>query len=162
MRLFLPALFAVVLLATACSKPPEYPVEPEIEFLRLDHDTIRQGTGLQDSIWVTLGFTDGDGDIGYENDGPVNLFLTDLRKNVAADNFRIPLIPELGANNGLQGEIMFKLFQTCCIFPDGIPLPCQPSTEYPFDTVQYEIYMVDRAGNESNRVTTAPIYIRCN
>ena len=160
---YLPAFVLLfVLLAIACSKPPEYPVEPEIEFLRLDRDTFSQGTGLQDSIWVTLGFTDGDGDIGYEEGGPVNLFLTDLRKNVAADNFRIPFIPELGANNGLQGEIQFKLFQTCCIFPGGIPLPCEPSTEFPFDTVQYEIYMIDRAGNESNRVTTAPILIRCD
>ena len=161
MRYLLPALFAAVLLVIGCTKPPEYPPEPAIEFLRVDRDTFRQGTGLQDSVWVTIGFTDGDGDIGFDDGGPVNLFLTDLRKNVAADNFRIPQVPVLGANNGLEGEIQFKLFQTCCIFPGGIPLPCQPSDEFPFDTVQYEIYMVDRAGNESNRVVTSPILIRC-
>ena len=161
LRLLL-VLLSVGAVIASCQNPPEYPLEPVIEFMSLDKNTIEQGTGNADTIRVTFSFTDGDGDIGDDENGELNLFLTDLRKDVPADNYRIPKVPPLGANNGIQGEVTFKLLQTCCIFPGGIPTPCSPSTDYPVDTVQYEFYITDRSGKESNRIVTPPILIQCN
>ena len=36
-----------------------------------------------------------------------------------------------------------------------------PSSEMQFDTVVYEVYITDQAGNESNVITTDPVLIRC-
>ena len=164
----MPFRFFTFLLLTsavfACQTPPDYPDEPVIEFLRMSKNTIEQGTGLADTVRVTFSFTDGDGDLGRaENSQELDIFLTDLRKNTPADNYRIPMIPALGASNGIRGEVTFNLFQTCCIYPDGVPTPCTPNADnFPQDTVAYEIYIVDRAGNESNRIRTEDIFILCN
>lgn len=146
-----------------CQTPPDYPDEPVIEFLSMNKNTMLQGSGLADTVLITFSFTDGDGDLGRaENSQDLDIFLTDLRKNAPADNYRIPFIPELGAGNGIRGEVTFKLFQTCCIYPNGVPLPCTPNFEnFPQDTVAYELFIVDRAGNESNRIQTEDIYIQC-
>lgn len=165
-RFCLIALFALGVLA--CQTPPDYPDEPVIEFVRMSKNTIEQGTGAADTIRVTFSFTDGDGDLGRSEDSDqLDIFLTDLRTGTPADNYRIPEIPPLGASNGIRGEVTFNLFQTCCIFPQGIPLPCEPNpansiTDFPQDTVVYELFIVDRAGNESNRIRTEAIFVQCN
>ena len=148
----------------ACQTPPDYPDEPVIEFVRMSKNTIEQGTGFQDTIRITFSFTDGDGDLGRTEDSQdLDIFLTDLRSNSPAENYRIPQVPPLGASNGIRGEITFNLFQTCCVYPQGVPIPCTPNAEnFPQDTVAYEIFIVDRAGNESNRIRTEDIFIQCN
>ncbi len=146
----------------ACISPPEYPKEPQIKFLGLSKNTMRQGQlGNEDSLFVTFSFTDGDGDLGTKgqaNRDSVNIFLTDKRTNTPAEErFRMPLVPEQGAANGISGEIRLLLFTTCC----NVLPPCEPSTTKPIDTLVYEIYIKDRAGNSSNKIQTAPIYLQC-
>lgn len=162
-------LFALLLGLGSCTQPPEYPIEPVVEYLRMSKNTMVQGSGTQDETWVTIGFTDGDGDIGFFKPGSsteveTDLFLRDMRLNAVTEKFVIPFVPELGAANGISGEITFRLYTTCCIFPEwvpGQPAPCDKSPSYLVDTVRYEIYIRDRAGNESNRIQTEPIYILC-
>ena len=74
--------------------------------------------------------------------------------------FKIPFIGEQGVGKGISGEISIVLPTTCCTYPNGVP-PCQPSELFPRDTLTYDLYIIDRAGNESNRITTEPIYLRC-
>ncbi len=61
-------LFAIILIGvTACFNPPEFPIEPQIEFLSIQYKEY--GTGFDtnyDSLILTLSFKDGDGDLGLD------------------------------------------------------------------------------------------------
>ena len=155
-------LFSTLILAAfvMCISPPDYPIEPQIEFLGLSKNTMRQGVlGIEDSLFLTFSFTDGDGDLGNlgQAKDSVNIFLTDKRTNQPSERFRIPYVPEQGAGNGISGDMRLLLFTTCC----NVLPPCEASTTKPIDTLVYEIYIKDRAGHESNRILTAPIYFQC-
>lgn len=159
------SFFALALGATiflgSCASPPDYPIEPIIEYVGMSKDTLKRGAMQEDTTFITISFTDGDGDIG--NKDTLDLFVTDVRTGVLENQFRVPLVPDLGASNGIKGEITFRLFTTCCIFPPELGLdPCNgehPSFRY--DKVIYEVYIRDRAGHKSNVIETNPVYIRC-
>ena len=152
-----------------CVQPPEYPLEPVIEFMSLSQNTLPQGKDGDTYVTITVGFTDGDGDIGHfgeDSQTQINdLFVKDLRTDEISQQFIIWFVPEQGTSNGISGEISFDVPTTCCIFPDYVTdavLPCDPSLEYPVDTLVYEVYIQDRAGNESNRILTDPIFLQCS
>jgi hypothetical protein len=56
---------ALALFFSACNRPPELPVEPEIEFECVTFKEVANG---QDSLIVKINFQDGDGDIGLRGD----------------------------------------------------------------------------------------------
>ena len=156
------ALF-ILLFALACTKPPDYPDEPVIEFISLSRSEMVQSSLLSDSITVTISFTDGDGDIGEETN-TAQIFITDPRYNTPAVLTKsIPYVPEQGAGNGISGTMAFSVYPACCFYdtPAGIQITCEPLEGYPTDILQYEIYIKDRAGNESNTVVTDPITLLC-
>lgn len=142
-----------------CVKPPDYPDEPVITYKSMTRTTLRQGTGTFDTTHVTITFTDGDGDLG--NEDSLDVFVFDGRDQFLKSKFRLPFIPPEGSGNGISGEIKLRLNTSCCIFPGNVLPPCSPSTDFPTDTLVYEIYIKDRAGHESNRVKTAPIILLC-
>lgn len=147
------------LLALSCIKPPDYPDEPELEFMGLSKDTMLQSSFNIDSVVVALSFTDGDGDIG--SDDSLNVFVTDLRDGFLAHKFRMPKVPAEGANNGISADLFIVLYTTCCVYDNGDP-PCIPSNLIPTNSVQYGIYITDNSGNKSNSVETPPITLLCN
>ena len=109
---------------------------------------------------ITISFTDGDGDIGSEDNAP-EVYIKDSRTGFfSPPPSSIPFVPEQGAGNGISGEIYVPIFSACCIHP-VTNFICMPFDDYPVDKLVYEIYIVDRAGNQSNTVTTDTIYIRC-
>lgn len=127
----------------------------------LSKDTIRQGIFQEDSLFVTFRFEDGDGDLGRTDQEPDNnIFFIDERTGTLDNTFAIPTLPADGAGNGVEGQIRILLFSTCCIYPDGSD-PCVPNDQYPLDTVQYRIYIKDRAGHTSNEILTPPIILLC-
>ena len=156
-------LIIVAFMVFGCVKPPDYPVEPVIEFLSLDKDFMSQGLEDNDLVLATISFTDGDGDLGSEDDS-ISIVITDLRDNsINTSATRLPMVPPQGAGNGISGEITFRLVLTCCIPPPAFQRgPCAPNPDYPVDTLLYEVYIVDRAGHESNKITLDPIYLQCN
>ncbi|MEL6862852.1 MAG: hypothetical protein AAFP19_00475 [Bacteroidota bacterium] len=146
-----------------CTKPPDYPAEPIIEFISISRDTVVQKT-INDVVFVTIGFTDGDGNL-IANDTTHSVFVRDPRadNDFAVKPFGIPEIPEQGANNGISGEITLRIDEAggfCCYYENG-QFPCQPSTLQPVDTLIFEIQMEDKDGNKSNIIETAPIFIFC-
>lgn len=145
-------------LIMGCTKPPEYPDEPVIEFKSFTENILNQSSGNDETTFMTISFTDGDGDIGA--DTTLNFHIVDTRDGFAPPAYIIPSIPEQGTGNGISGEITVRLFSTCCIPPDVNP--CQPSVEMPMDTVIYEIYIEDRSGKRSNTILTDPLYLLCN
>lgn len=145
-----------------CLDTPNYPDEPYIEFLSVSKDTLRQGIFMEDSLQVRFSFQDGDGDIGRDDQSPENnVFFIDERTGTLDNTFGIPSIPQEGAANGVEGEVRIVLFSTCCIYNDGQD-PCTPNPSSPYDTVQYRIYIMDKAGHKSNEILTTPIILKCN
>lgn len=155
-------LFGVLIFFAAtissCITKPDFPLEPVIEFISMDDNQMVQNSFNTDSIRVTFSFTDGDGDLG-DNDS-LNIFIRDNRDQFIASKYRLPELPPEGAQRGIRGKITVTIYTTCCIFPDGTP-PCEPSLVYPTDTLRYEIYIRDRAGNVSNVIETDPIIVLC-
>ena len=159
-------LVSLLLLALSCTRPPDYPIEPVIEFVSLSKNTFSQRLEGVDEIILTLSFTDGDGDIGNSERTPDNedIIIIDTRDGGPEAPNHLVQIPPAGSNNGVSGEIYITLLGTCCTYPPSVPdLPCMPATTaVNQDTLIYEIYIKDRAGNESNILTLEPIYITCD
>lgn len=155
---------AVLASLASCLRPPEYPLEPVLTFEGISRDSMLQGVGTEDSISVFLSFTDGDGDINPSNAVEMpNVILVNRRSLDTVTTFQLDPIPEEGAENGISGDLRLRVYTTCCDYPPSVPeFPCEPSNNFPVDTLLLEAYMVDRAGNESNRVDVAPIYLICN
>lgn len=145
----------------ACINAPDYPDEPVIEYIGVSKSSMIQDNLNTDSLFLYFSFTDGDGDLGHNpNDTSRNVFIRDLRTGNIQDRFKSPYIPEEGIGNGISGDMQLLLYTTCCLFPNNIP-PCSAPSQYPIDTLIYEIYIKDRAGNVSNTITTEPIILRC-
>ncbi len=148
----------------SCINSPDYSDKPTLEFVSLSNLQMSQRPLNSDTTIVSLKFTDGDGDIGFSTDIPgENIFIIDDRTGEFYDRFRVPAIPEQGANNGVSGTINMVVLNTCCIFPpqDSIPA-CESPAQYPDNDLTFTIYMVDRAGNKSNEVKTPVIKLKCN
>jgi len=154
--------FLILLILTgsivSCISRPDFPIEPVLEFVSMDKNQMVQNSFNTDSIRITFSFTDGDGDLGDQDS--LNIFIRDNRDQYIAAQYRLPELPPEGASRGVRGEITVTIYTTCCIFPDGTP-PCEASLQYPTDTLQYEIFMKDRAGHISNTIKTDPIILLC-
>ena len=146
-------LLSVIGFAT-CIRPPDYPIIPNIGFLRMSKNTMKQGDGSSDSLRLVLSFEDGDGDIG-SNDS-INVFLYDSRQPTGTPEIaRMPFVPEQGAKNGISGEISLLVYTTCC-------LPtCNSPQNKAVDSLFFDVFIKDRAGNKSNVVRTPLIALRC-
>ena len=144
MKLKLTIIFAVSFLGiTACFKTPEYPIEPVIKFV--SYSTV-QPYIIPDTGNIRISFTDGDGDLGK------------LRNNDSGSLSR-PIIPQKGTTKAISGTIDIKLAGS-----SGIGLFDESSCllyQHPYDTLIFEIYIKDRAGNKSNVITTPPLVVSC-
>ena len=160
------ALILALLLATgisfhSCTKDPNFSDVPEIDFISFSKMEMVQNSLNTDSLFLKISFKDGDGDLGLANSTLETIVLTDNRTGETFDRFRLPEIPPVGAQNGIEGEITLKVFTTCCIFPDGTP-PCLNPPDYPTNQMNFDIYMMDAAGNMSNVITTEFITLLCD
>jgi len=159
------ALGLLVIFITSCIKVEEYPIVPEIKF---EDFVLLQNiqTGEIERGVLKISFKDGDGDIGLkqtETEPPYdyNLFVTyfeiqngDTVEVVITDpetgdtatfNARIPILTPKGNNKSIKGEIEDTLFIN------------NPFSD--FDTIMYEVYLVDRALHKSNIIQT-PLILR--
>lgn len=161
----LPSVVFVMLLLvlSACRDPPDYPNEPVIEYLSMNKNTMVQSNANSDQVAITITFTDGDGDLGStENELETKVYVHDTRTEDPREQIlSIPLVPELGTGNGISGEMTFRVFTDCCIYPNSSVINCQPMQGFPTDTIIYEIFIKDRAGNESNHVFSEPMILLC-
>lgn len=162
-KILLPAFFLGVL-ASGCSKEPQYPAEPQISFVSFTK--VQNNTGKDDKGILKINFTDGDGDIGLTDadiQAPFdttsmyyyNLFITYYEKQngtyVAVDlplsnNARFPLVPPANQGNPLTGDIDVELY---------INNPFST-----FDTIRFDVFIVDRALHHSNIISTQDIVVK--
>jgi hypothetical protein len=136
--------FALVSLAlVSCKEEEEISPIPEIEFVSVTPQSVHEYT---DSLVFTISYRDGDGDLGENDPDAENFFLADSRNNVIY-KFRIPQLAPDNANIIIDGNLNVTLANTAII--DG-------STS---QTFTYSIYVKDRAGNQSNTVTTSSVTV---
>lgn len=154
------ALFVSVFLfivCFSCMKKEEYPVIPAITFKEIKFNHFPNSIG--GTVYLTISFTDGDGDIGLAVGDTIppydyNLFVKLFgKKNGVFEeiifpdttlnfNARIPVLNANGTNKTLKGDIEYKMdFLTK-------------------DTLQLEVYIKDKALNESNVITTPEFVIK--
>ncbi|MBX7227374.1 MAG: hypothetical protein K1X55_15170 [Chitinophagales bacterium] len=107
-----------------------------------------------DSLSLFIDFKDGDGDLGDTTTGASNIFIKDLKTNII-DTYQMDPIPANGSVPDISGTIEVKLG------PNLIGRCLLPGVSTPLDTTKYEVYIVDRAGNESNKIITGEVYFKC-
>jgi hypothetical protein len=158
------AVFSL-LAAVACSKLEMLPAEPKIEYEKFTvYDTNDiLGNEVRGGL-LKFYFEDGDGDLGLysqaqageEDYDSINLFLTMYRINNGKESpavvgdpfyptgFRIPYMERVGRNKILKGHISVEFMY---LFYNQE------------DSIKYEFFIKDRAGNVSNSVSTPVISI---
>ena len=168
--------YLVFLLLAACVKPEQYPIEPAISFKSYDNTIYQTGS----RITATLSFTDGDGDIGYEDissggnptryvcnfvdttpiiriTDSLNLFKSNVFYNEVKDNcinnFNTAFVPNNGKYKSVQGEIEIYFTANCYK---------QCTTTNCVDTQYYYFRIRDRAGHYSNVIKTPSVLVQCN
>ncbi|MFK7905284.1 MAG: hypothetical protein AB8B69_09175 [Chitinophagales bacterium] len=161
-------LFAAVGLSS-CLKGPEYPIEPHITNVTIDKTVI---DNFSESFVVSIDFEDGDGDLGADPDVPVeeqlfdNIFLVDNRVNVGLDSvftrpFSIEMLTPTAGSQAIDGTIRVTIAELCCYNEGGSPA-CFPSdARVETNEVVFDVYILDRAGHQSNVVQTPPLTIQC-
>jgi hypothetical protein len=100
----------------------------------------------QDSVVLVLGYEDGDGDLGENNDSTQNLFIQDSRLDKPY-SFRIKMLAPQGAQVPIKGRLRVVLPSVGLIKAD--------TTEQ----ATFAIHIMDRNKNKSNTVTTNTIQI---
>lgn len=156
------SLFSLVglILVSSCVKEKNFPPEPEIEFVSYTAYGI-------DSADCVISFKDGDGDIGIlEGDTaakddfklkylykgadsqfhPFDMIDTTPEMDTLFYSYRVPDITPEGQYKALEGQIKAKLRSSPVYFPGH-------------QVVKFEIRLTDRAGHQSNTVTTNEIVI---
>ncbi len=119
------------------------PSVPEIELLDVSPIAVQ---AFKDSIVFKIQYTDGDGDLGTNDDTQRNVFLQDDRI-AATHSFRLQQIAPDGADIAVRGTFTLSLPNT--IITDG-------SAQ---QEASFTLYVVDQAGNESNRVSSPIILV---
>ncbi|MEO8087013.1 MAG: hypothetical protein ABI763_09350 [Bacteroidota bacterium] len=136
--------FGILLVAfTSCHK--DSPIDsntPTIELESISSNNIDEG----DPLTFRIKYTDGDGDLGENNADAHNLFLVDNRVNVIYE-YRIQELAPPGSSLIITGHLDVELKTTAITNGSNS------------QSVTYSIYVKDRAGNQSNTVTTESITI---
>lgn len=139
-------LLAVFISLSSCDNGlTDIPVEPEIELISVSPTEV---AAFKDSIVFVVKYTDGDGDLGTNVDTERNVFLLDQRLNVTHE-FRLKQLAPEGANVPITGR-----------FDVTLPSTIKSDSTAMSESIVFELYVVDRAGNQSNTVLSEPVMVQ--
>ncbi|RIV18763.1 hypothetical protein DYU11_27775 [Fibrisoma montanum] len=166
-------IIGLALSLTACFNEPDFPNSPEIEFKGIDPPFfIPGGTGIgqapRDSLIVTIGFKDGDGDLGDNiplDSATQNRYL----RNGGWGNYRIRTFKVV---RGQEEEVQLTE-NNFLVFPrltrEGQKGPIEGTLEFrqiyfytPFSRkypIKFRIQIRDRALNVSNEIETDTVSV---
>jgi hypothetical protein len=151
---------------TGCKKSPNYSVVPAITFenLRVVHDYVN----YTDSVSITIGFQDGNGDIGnyptkpnfidyyvdiYKKTNGVFVRMTYFDTSPLGYNGYLPLLSPYNVTGPIDGTITNIVAPFDAPLPIGSPAP--PTAPFQKDdTIKFHVQIRDRANNYSNWVET--------
>ena len=137
------ALLLSLAACTRTSPEPAFVATPAITISAMSHDTL---TEFVDQLVLNIEYQDGDGDLGNADADVNSIFVKDSRLSVADEYYLAPLAPE-GSNISIQGTLSLKLSTTFILGNSNQ------------ETLDYTIYMVDRAGNQSNVIQTSQLLV---
>ena len=162
-------IFGVIASLSGCYKEPVFDVTPSISFKDIRKEiVINQFNGTKiDSIIISIGFQDGDGDLGY-NDAEIKKATADLNNpnfNYVAKLFEqkkgkftelnILGVPTSGFFQRLKVSDKLSPIEGSLDYYLTFPQAFTPKK----DTIKLQIYIKDRAGHTSNTVETTPIVL---
>ena len=174
------ALSLLLLLAAACQKPVEYPVEPLIDYTGFTYlfnaDSTFSGEGV-----VSFSYTDGDGDLGLDDGDTLYPFgfhdphyynlVVDYLKLENGVFVKTPLLSPHVPTNPADTLVLYDTVTFNARFrrlrdteePKAISgtIDYKLTVQNPFspnDTIKFEIRILDRALHVSNTIQTEPIY----
>lgn len=128
----------------ACKKDAaDHNPVPKISFVSATPGTVQEFT---DSLVLKISYEDGDGDLGENNPDVKNMFVTDNRIGITYE-YRIQQLAPNNSSIPIQGNLNAVLSSVA--ITDGSA--SQNAT--------FSIYIMDRAGNKSNTVTSGTIVI---
>jgi hypothetical protein len=104
-------------------------------------------TQFKDSLTVTVGYEDGDGDLGFENADINSLEIKDARLSKPDYYYVAPQAP-LNSKIHIKGTLNIQIKNMFLLGSGAI------------ETTNLEIRLKDRAGNWSNKLTTATLNIK--
>lgn len=140
--------FALVLLlgvlSFACEEDPIVNPVPSLELISIGPQVVME---FEDSVVIRLFYKDGDGDLGGGHPDSANFFVEDNRAGII-NEFRLQTLVPNNNSVPIQGEIDLRL--------NSLFISDSSNSQ----SVNFTIHCVDRAGNESNRVTTGELIIR--
>lgn len=141
-------LMAAVWSFVSCNKETKYSNIPKIKFQTMNPGMVKAGS--DSSVIVKFEFEDGDGDIGYNVN---NVFFIDQRFASDTVPFAIPVIPDrFNPDNGITGIIQVEYEAAFLLLrPDSLHAET--------DTLRWDIFMKDEAGNISNLITTSELIL---
>lgn len=153
----------LLLLLVACQPEEKFPVEPVISFVSFEK--VDDGSIVDNKGKLTIHFQDGDGDLGlgesdtlppYNRDSIYHYnFFIDYYEKQNGDYVLVELpmsnnarIPRLSSNvpESIEGDISIDLYINNILSP--------------YDTIRFSCYIVDRALNHSNTITTPDIVVK--
>lgn len=130
-------------LISSCKKEETLSSIPKIEMRSITPQNI---VAFQDSITLQVYYEDGDGNLGENNPDVKNVFITDSRSGIVYQ-YRISQLAPSGESRAIRGT-----------FTVVIPYSTITSQNTQ-ENFSYNLYVVDRAGNRSNEVTSNTITI---
>ena len=138
------ALISVLVAFSSCKKDePLVSAIPKVEFISISPAEVKE---YKDEIVIKIAYLDGDGDLGENNPNVSNLFVVDLRDTITYE-FRIQQLSPEGADIAIRGNLNVILSNSA--ITDGSAS----------QTVNYALFVKDRAGNMSNIVFSTPINV---
>jgi hypothetical protein len=149
--LFFALLFAFV----ACKKKSNVSNTPSISLASMTPDSIKQGSG-EDTVYIKFNLTDGDADLG--NRDPTSTEYDIYIKDARNDTFQGYFFPEIASAiedpaKGLTGTCVFKMLGALIYSrQDSIHI-------LHGDTTHFQLYIKDRAGHNSDTITTKDLRI---
>ncbi|MEM9981161.1 MAG: hypothetical protein AAF734_01615 [Bacteroidota bacterium] len=173
-------LFVLLLAIQGCFTKPDFPFETTISFESISSIGVPDGNGgtIQDSIWVSINYRDGNGDLGLnptdvqppfqefeviDDDTVPNFFSRNiyLRVERRVGGAYVPFVFD-NDSTSLSGRFPRVLeeddanpVEGIITYKDIIPGGVFP----PNDTVRFRVIIIDRALNISNEITTDSIII---
>lgn len=157
-------IVSIALSLFSCLDVDKYPIEPAISFSYFNLTDTIDDLGNNITLYTfAIDFTDGDGDIGLEENDTIspfnpgspyyyNLWVTPFEKNneiyteiqtAIPFHARIPYLTPSGQNQSLKGEIKYDVTVSDLVA----------------DTVTFNIQLIDRALHESNIIETPYIIL---
>ena len=166
-------IISSLLFLASCEKVPTFSDTPEIEFDSIDQVVVFDPLTLAqtDSITISVGFKDGDGDLGLDN-GEAN---TGKYVGEYSKNFHLTFFKKINGvfkditNDGPVPLDFGGAFERLAPTDEIAPIEGRLSNHLlllhvnnsdfitQHDTLRFEVYVYDRALNRSNTITTSEI-----